>query len=118
MSEPTLFDATPAPTNGRVTSTEAAEHVTPKAGRLRARVLMCLDRTDGLTDEQVQERTSMPASTERPRRVELVRDGYVTEVGFGLTRSGRRAIRWGLTDKGALAAGRLRVLADRLDGGA
>ena len=45
--------------------------------------------------EQLQEALDMPASTERPRRVELVRGGLVRDTGArARTHSGRRAVLW------------------------
>lgn len=55
---------------------------------------LLLDLGDALTDEEIQEALSMNPDTERPRRVELAADGLVVADGEGVTRSGRRAVRW------------------------
>ncbi len=81
-----------------VTSMEAAEAIKPKVTGLRARVLAYLNYkgSEGATDEEIQDALSMNPSTQRPRRIELVRGGYI-EGPEGLTRktsSGRKAQVW------------------------
>jgi hypothetical protein len=52
----------------------------------------------GLTDEQMQTYLGMNPSTQRPRRIELVRSGLVVDSGFKRpTRSGRDATVWRAT---------------------
>jgi len=79
------------------TSRAAAGALGGRAGRLRAEVLEFLGRKGayGATDEEMQEGIPMGASTQRPRRVELVRAGLVRDSGATRgTRSGRRAVVW------------------------
>lgn len=79
------------------TSVAAAEAVKPDAPTLRACVLAFIRSkgTDGATDEEVQNASKMNPSTERPRRIELWRAGFVGTAGNTRpTRSGRRATVW------------------------
>jgi hypothetical protein len=89
-----LFGETPYQRHSE-TSRAAAEHIEPRSGTLRAVVLRCL-RTDGpMTDEDLQIATGMGESTERPRRVELVRAGLVRDSGQRCeVMSGRLAVLW------------------------
>ena len=50
----------------------------------------------GATDEEMQLGIPMPPSTQRPRRIELVRRGLVVEAGTRKARSGRFARAWKL----------------------
>jgi hypothetical protein len=90
--QPGLFDESrpdpdrPKTTTGRdhpATSTEAARRTLPRSGTQRRRVLDALREVHprGLTDEDLQARLGMAANTERPRRVELVRDGWAEDSG-------------------------------------
>jgi hypothetical protein len=79
------------------TSREAAARIEPKRGTLQTLVYLAINATgtSGLTDEEGIEATGLPASTYRPRRVELVeqsriRDSHLTR----LTKSRRRAVVW------------------------
>lgn len=79
------------------TSEEAAERIEPSVETLRGKVLRfvrsCGD--NGATDEEVQDALSMNPSTERPRRIELERLGFVQDSGkIRLTRSNRKAVVW------------------------
>lgn len=80
------------------TSAAAAARIQPAASTLRAQVLEELRRhleVGGLTDEQLQANLGMGANTERPRRIELVRAGWVKDSGRRrLTQSGREAVVW------------------------
>lgn len=77
------------------TSREAAEELEPKASTLRAKVLDYIRKTGRVTDEQLQEALNMNPSTQRPRRVELVKMGLICDSGTtAITRSGRRAVLW------------------------
>lgn len=79
------------------TSIEAKDSMTECAATMRARVLTLLRGfpTSGATDEQIQHCLSMNPSTERPRRIELVRMGLVRDSGRTReTSSGRKAIVW------------------------
>ena len=85
------------PAQNTDTSRAAAKAIQPCAQTLRWAVLAFLRRQGelGATDEQIQSILAMNASTERPRRGELVSAGLV--VDSGLTRptaSGRQAIVW------------------------
>ena len=89
-----LFDGAPYQPHSD-TSHEAAVYMQPRAGSLRRRVYDYLGRYGPATDRQLQEALDMPASTERPRRVELVRGGLVRDTGArARTHSGRRAVLW------------------------
>ena len=76
------------------TSAEAAERAEPRSGTDRAKLLAILrDAPDGLTDCEMQR--WMLSSTQRPRRVELVRAGLVEDSGQTRpTISGRKATVW------------------------
>lgn len=79
------------------TSEAAAEAIKPSAARLRTRVYerLVLAGWDGMTDEELQVALRMPPSTQRPRRVELVKMGTVIDSGRKRrTVSGRKAIVW------------------------
>jgi hypothetical protein len=55
------------------------------------------DQPDGATDEQMQLGIPMLPSTQRPRRIELVKQGMIVQSGEGKTASGRRAAKWRIT---------------------
>ena len=78
------------------TSREAARRVAGGAHSLRMKVYELIrSAADGLTDEEIQDALSMNPSTQRPRRVELVRMGLVRDSGIQrLTRSERFATVW------------------------
>lgn len=79
------------------TSYDAAVEAEPNAGTQRALVLDELRKHPftGLTDHQLQDMLRMNPSTQRPRRVELVRSGLVVDSGFQrMTPSGRKAVVW------------------------
>ena len=84
LTEPTLFDE-PMPPHQRHsdTSRAAAASVRSSAASIRARVLEYLQRQGpkGATDDEVQRALNLPGSTQRPRRVELIRDGMVRDSG-------------------------------------
>ena len=50
----------------------------------------------GATDEEIAAGLEMNPSTQRPRRIELVRRGLVVEAGTRKTKSGRFATAWRL----------------------
>lgn len=80
---------------GSRTSREAAERV--DAATLRERVFRHIAYREawGMTDEECQDALAMNPSTQRPRRVELVRAGRVVDSGRTRpTRSGRQAVVW------------------------
>jgi len=77
------------------TSKAAADSVTG-AQTQRQAVLAYLKDNGFSTDEQMQKALGMNPSTQRPRRVELVRLGLVMNTGLtGTTSSGRSAVLWG-----------------------
>lgn len=76
------------------TAHAAAASVAPARRELHARLLAALTN-GGLTDEEMQDRTGMNPSTQRPRRVELVDSGQVRDSGRRRAcRSGRLAVVW------------------------
>ena len=98
-SQPDLFDL-PEPlkyVRGSETSLEAAIAAEPNAGTQRRRVLDKMREflSTGLTDHEMQYLLHLNPSTQRPRRVELVKAGLVKDSGnTRLTPSGRRAVVW------------------------
>ena len=90
-----LFAMAPA-VNGSATSAQAADSLTPATlNNMQRRVLELLAATpEGLTDEEMQRRLRMNPSTQRPRRIELMRRGLVAEAGTRRTASGRMAVVW------------------------
>lgn len=79
-----------------VTSRAAAESLTPATvNACQRKVLDYLaDHPEGATDEQMQIGIPMPPSTQRPRRIELVKRGAIVQAGEGKTQSGRKAAVW------------------------
>lgn len=83
--------------DARPTSREAAAKVAPSATTQRGRVLRVVVYAgdEGATDEQISDRLGMPLNTVRPRRLELVEQGYVIDSGdTAPTRSGSAAVLW------------------------
>lgn len=77
------------------TSRLAALSMYEQASNLQRTLLDWLDAKGGLTDEEMQTITGMPPSTQRPRRVELVRKGIVRDSQQRRqTASGRLAVVW------------------------
>ena len=82
------------------TSREAAKAIEGSGASLRAQLLAFLrleasQGWDGWTDEELQRVLPMNPSTERPRRIELVRLGLVEDSGEKRrTASGRLATVW------------------------
>ena len=79
------------------TSAAAAELAAPRAPIQRQRVLDALrERGErGMTDEELQRALRMNPSTERPRRIELVRARLVRDSGRTRhTKSRRKAVVW------------------------
>jgi hypothetical protein len=79
------------------TSREAADEQIPIAGgderRVFAYLAECGER--GATDEEMQRGLTMNPSTQRPRRVNLMRKQLVADSGrVRRTRSGRNAVVW------------------------
>lgn len=80
-----------------ITSLEAAKLIKRQTNNLRAvvlkRILQCGQQ--GATDEELQMALNMNASTQRPRRIELVQAGLVIKSTFKRpTASGRLAAVW------------------------
>lgn len=76
------------------TSREAAVLRRKKVERDRACILACL-REHPRTDDELQHALGLPPNTQRPRRVELVRQGKVRDSGVRRkTETGRNAIVW------------------------
>lgn len=98
MTDQRPIDWTPPPYQRHSeTSKDAAHRIEPDAGTLRARVLAVLRAQPhaGLTDQEMQTMLCMDPSTQRPRRVELVIEGFVRDSGRTRgTKSGRRATVW------------------------
>lgn len=76
------------------TSVAAAEAIKPRRYNLRERVLETLTIMGPMTDQELQAAMDLPGSTERPRRVELVRMGLVRECGRRRQQNGRMATIW------------------------
>jgi hypothetical protein len=78
------------------TSRLAALEVAPRTGTQRARVLDYIRTrgSRGATDAEIQHALGMNGNTERPRRIELVEGGWLTDSGLRRTVSGRPAIVW------------------------
>lgn len=91
-----LFAQRAPAVNGSVTSAMAADSLEPKAlNAMQRRVLELLrENAAGMTDEEQQHALAMNPSTQRPRRIELVRRGLVVEAGTRRTSSGRMAVVW------------------------
>lgn len=88
--------------DARWTSQEAA--ITVRTGTSRGRVLIALWRRGPLTDHEIQQALNLPPSTERPRRGELVRAGYVTPDLIMRQHNGRQWTVWRLTPAGEVMA--------------
>lgn len=97
------------------TAQEAAKAIRLRSGTQRATVLLELLQADlktwhGMSDEELQRTLRMGASSERPRRVELVRMGFVVDSGKRVpTMSGMEAIVWTITEAGRAAARKLEI---------
>jgi hypothetical protein len=93
-----LFAAARAPAvQTSRTSMQAADSLGPATlNAMQRRVYeFLLERgAAGATDEEMQNGLPMPASTQRPRRIELARKGLIVEAGTRRTTSGRMAVVW------------------------
>ena len=79
------------------TSREAAQKITLVAPTCSQRVLAYLKRCSGFgaTDSQIQSALNMNPSTQRPRRIELVKKGLVKDSGRKRkTKRGWNAVVW------------------------
>ncbi len=93
---PVKADELHIPYQGHSTTSErAAQQIAGGAGSWRLEVLILLQGFGPLSDEQIQKALNMNPSTERPRRIELVKLGLVRDSGLqGKTRSGRACTLW------------------------
>lgn len=84
------------------TSTEAAEAIAPKFGRMTHAVLLLIARhADGITDEEGQSLIGMEGNSYRPCRVTLADKGYVHDTGQRrLTAHRKKAVVWAITSRG------------------
>ncbi len=93
-----LFAAARAPAvQTSRTSMQAADSLGPatlNAMQRRVYEFLVWRGATGATDEEMQDGLPMPASTQRPRRVELARKGLIVESGTRRTSSGRMAVVW------------------------
>jgi DNA-binding IclR family transcriptional regulator len=66
------------------------------APEMRQRILGALRASPApLTDEEIQEKTGLNPSSERPRRIELVEAGEIVPAPMTkTTKSGRKALAW------------------------
>ena len=95
MNQQTLFDEGAPYQRHSQTSKQAAKEINPHLNGLQTKVLDLLaGQPAGLTDEQMQIVLGMNPSTQRPRRIELMKLGLITEAGTRKTRSGRNAVIW------------------------
>jgi predicted transcriptional regulator len=79
----------------RDTSRDAADDISPTAPQLRARALAVLERSNGLTADEVAGRLGVSILSIRPRITELARLGKVRDSGLRRhNASGKRAIVW------------------------
>jgi hypothetical protein len=77
------------------TSREAAEKAESRAKIDRRTVFEAIQRSLGLTDEEICDLTGVSPNSERPRRGELVNAGLVRDSGSTrLTKAGRNASVW------------------------
>lgn len=91
-----LFSNPPYQRHSR-TSKAASKGMETKAPSLRAQVLMVIRCADvkGMTDEEIQQTLGINGSTERPRRVELLKAKCIMDSGMTrLTTTGRKAVVW------------------------
>jgi hypothetical protein len=98
MKDEITVDKTTTGANHPDTSFEAAERVLPVSGTQRAKVFDALSLS-GLTDEEIGLVLKMNPSSVRPRRGELVNEGWVKDSGKRRkTDAGYNAIVWQITE--------------------
>ena len=99
--------------DARETSVAAAKSIDRQCtGTQHLRLLDVLDtvQVTGYTDEEMQLWAEVTASSQRPRRGELVAAGLVADTGRTRpTRSGRAAVVWAITPRGREALLRYRA---------
>lgn len=91
------------PDTGAPETERAAAILTmPRTGTARIKVLAAIaGASDGYTDDELQVALAMNPSTQRPRRVELVEQGWIEDSGRRRkTRGGSQAVVWVLTEPG------------------
>lgn len=86
--------------NPRPTSARAARNVQPRTGTQRGRILVDIVEHGGATDHELETRLGMLASSVRPRRGELLADGYVRDSGRIRQHQGSDWTVWEPTDAG------------------
>ncbi len=72
------------------TSRDAAILVSEKPTKIvqdRQKILAMVRRSGPMTDREIQAALEMPGDTERPRRIELVRAGWLIDTGERRDRS-------------------------------
>lgn len=82
--------------DARPTSRDAAKSMEGRTGKQRMAVLKAIEDAGalGLTDEQIVDILEINPSSARPRRLELLEAGLITEAGTRKTKSGRSATIW------------------------
>jgi hypothetical protein len=98
--------------NPQVTSAAAAKRAFPKSGTQRHDVFCFIARRGGATDEEIQMGMGISPNSERPRRGELVEDGFIEDSGRTRQQAttGNEAIVWVLTAKGQAEWDKIQVL--------
>jgi len=76
------------------TRREAKELIEPSVANYREQVLRYIRGHGPCCDERISDGLKMNPSTQRPRRIELERAGRIVASGTQVTRSGRKAISW------------------------
>jgi predicted ArsR family transcriptional regulator len=104
MSDLTLFDEPRLVTGQRETSKAAAEHVGPKRGTQRFRVLAWVVAHGPAVEETITRCSQVHQNGGRLRLAELEHAGYVERLTkTGLTSAGHKALLWKATEAGARA---------------
>lgn len=80
------------------TSQEAAESMKGLAPTMRERVFKVIEMHQPINDEGICWALGMNPSTERPRRVELLRAGRIKADGYMPTSTGRRSQCWSVVE--------------------
>ena len=92
--------------DARATSRATAQSITLKTGNQRTKILLTLFNAP-FTDYELQQGLAMGASTERPRRGELVDYGLAYPTAGVRKHAGTEWTVWALTNAGRIAAGRV-----------
>lgn len=94
MTDLFRYPSTPG-AQDRDTSRAAADEIAPTAPQLRARALAVVERSNGLTADEVAGRLGLSILSIRPRLTELAHLGKVRDGGGRRkNKSGRKAIVW------------------------